>query len=185
MRISSTKMPYPPLTNLFSSVEKLCAIRILPLPDWQRNWKMSKKDKPSEGSTVGGGGLLRPQWCLTPPVPADLSLCDGSDLQTGKELSRELLVHVLQGAPLVFYDVSLGWKDWRPRMGLEEDKDAAVTSDLWGCWVLTVANGPAPLITHSCGSAHSSLMSLFSDCSNSLWLFSTFFFSQSLCLFSV
>lgn len=63
---------------------------------------MSKKDKPSEGCTMGGGGLLRPQWCLTPRVPAGLSLCDGSHLKTGKELSRDWLVRVLQGAPLFF-----------------------------------------------------------------------------------
>lgn len=138
-------MPYPPLTSLFSSVENLCTIWIFPLPEWQCNWKMSKKDKLSEGSTVEGGGLLRPQCCLTPLVPAGLSFWDRSHLQMGKELRGDWLVHALQGAPLVFYDVSLGWKDWKPRMCLKKIKMLLLRLiyGVAGCWPWEMGQFPS------------------------------------------
>lgn len=149
---SWTKMPYPLLTSLFSSVKNPHVIRMLPPAEWQHSWQLSEKGRCSEGSTRGSG--WSPQTSVmshSTSASRPFLLVTHHIYKLGRNSARTDYSRT-SGSTFAFYYVSLGWKDWGPQMCLEEHKDSSVLSDLWGCWMLTMENGSPyhpPLQEHS------------------------------------
>lgn len=183
MGIPWKKMPYPLRISLLSTVKNPSAIQVSPLPEWQHYWKLSGKGKWSEGST-GGSGRSPPTSVVPHPTGASRLSFLWHITSTHREGTQLGLTHpCTSSSTFAFYYASLGWKDWGPRMCLEERKDSAV----WSMGLLRADHGKwvrspyhTPLQDHRQSvQTYSEFFTL--SCSLNQLAYSHFSFLQHLC----